>query len=279
MTKHCIASDGGRITEDVQGLSAQGTRQTVSTTDLLKAAALVFVFVDHWGHYLAPDEIWWRVVGRASLPVWFFLVGLARSRTTPWTWIGLGVALSLLDLWREGSLADAQLSILLNFAAIRLALPAIERHAWPQSWRIALLVAALAALSPVANQIVEYGTEGWLLALVGLAHRRWLDAPERRTLMLRIGLALVAGLLFIAVEARDYSVEGVEIAALGLIIAAASLLLFRFRRAEIERPLPAPVAATLRFCGRHSLTIYAAQIVLFTVLAAMFVGDPDQAEE
>jgi hypothetical protein len=262
-----------------QPMAASGLRQQVTTTDLLKAAALVFVFVDHWGHYFAPDEIWWRVVGRASLPVWFFLIGFARSRTTAWTWIGLGVALSLLDLWREGSFAGAQLSILLNFAAIRLALPAIERHVWPQSSRIMLLVGVLALLSPYANQIVEYGTEGWLLALVGLAHRHWLDAPDRGTLTLRITLALAAGLLFILVETQDYGFEGMEIVALVAIVAGVSLLLFGFRRATLEWPLPAPVATLLRFCGQHSLTIYAAQIVVFTALAALLIDASDDGDE
>jgi hypothetical protein len=260
-------------------ITAYEVRRVVTSTDVLKAAALVFVFIDHWGHYFAPDDIWWRVVGRASLPVWFFLIGFARSRTTPWSWIGLGVALSMLDLWREGSLAEAQLSILLNFVAIRLALPAVERHVWPRPWGIALLVSALAMLSPVANQIVEYGTEGWLLALVGLAHRRWLETPERRTLILRIGLALVAALLFGFVETQDYGFEGVEIVALALIVAIVSGLLFLFRRKELELPLPGPLAALLRFCGRHSLTIYAAQIVIFTLVAAMFVYGSDDSEE
>jgi peptidoglycan/LPS O-acetylase OafA/YrhL len=267
------------MTARAETLAGGAMARTVSTTDLLKAAALVFVFIDHGGHYFAPDEIWWRVVGRASLPVWFFLIGFARSRTTPWTWIGLGVLLSLLDLWREGSLAGAQLSILLNFAAIRLALPAIERHVWARAWRIALLVAALAALSPVANQIVEYGTEGWLLALVGLAHRHWLETPERRATMLRIGLALVAGLLFVVVETQDYGFEGVEIVALALIVLAVSGMLFLFRRADLEGSMSGPLAALLRFCGRHSLTIYATQIVIFTALAAIVLEDSDESEE
>lgn len=245
----------------------------VSTTDLWKVAALILITLDHYGLFLDPQQDWWRVLGRASLPVWFFFVGFARSRNVPWTWLFIGVGLTVLDLWYEDfDLAETPLNIVLGFALIRWALPWIEDRIWPHRGRLVGFLALLIALLPVAGHLVEYGTEGWLLALAGLAHRRWLERPEREALLRRIGLAALAGGAFCAVEIADFTFDPPQAVALVILVAAISALLVGFRREASSWQPPAPVAAILRLGGRHSLMLYAGQIVLFT-LAAMALGD------
>ncbi len=172
-------------------------------------------------------------IGRASLPIFFFLIGFARTRTVPWTWWAGGALLTGLDYARTGALADITVNILINFALIRIALPHIERHVIGSAWRTAAFALALAALALPANQIIDYGTNGWLLALVGLAHRRALEAgPDRardpRWLMRR-ALGAFATLLFIAVEIDGYEFGVTEAWITAACVILASGLLLRFR--------------------------------------------------
>ena len=47
----------------------------VSTQDLLKSFAFVGMVLDHLGGYFFSDHALLRVIGRTTLPVWFFFVG------------------------------------------------------------------------------------------------------------------------------------------------------------------------------------------------------------
>jgi len=132
-------------------------------------------------------------------------------------------------------------------------------------------------LASLIGPYVEYGAEGWALALVGVAHRRWLDRPDASTQVIRIALAVAAGTLFVVVEKADYAFDMAQTIVLAFLIAAISLALVGFRRADLVTPLAPPLAGALRFCGRHSLILYAGQIVVLAALAWMFqIAPPDQ---
>jgi uncharacterized membrane protein len=95
--------------------------RVVDNTDWLKAAAIILVLIDHFGYFFMDDDLWWSVLGRFAAPIFFFLVGYAKSRKIPLHWIGLGVALTLLD----SANADwdwVAPNILLSFVLIRFAL-------------------------------------------------------------------------------------------------------------------------------------------------------------
>lgn len=263
-----------------RGLGPRGLAvPKVSTLDLWKALALALILVDHFGHFLFPDAPWLRVIGRASLPIWFFLIGFGGGRGVPWVWFLLGASLTALDLWWVGSYSDILINILFSFAAIRFALPFVETWIWPHRWRLAALVLALIALAPFANGLVEYGTSGPIFALVGVAHRRWLAQPGREGLALRIGLAIVAALVFILLERADYGFDTAQTAVLVLLVAIVSGWLVSFRRRDSKIAFPAWAAAVLRFCGRYSLWLYAGQIVLLTAAAAALGIEPDLGED
>ena len=74
----------------------------VDNTDWLKTAAIVLVFVDHFGHFFVRDDRWWSVFGRLAAPTFFFLIGYAQTRRVPLHWIWLGIILTLLNSWNAG---------------------------------------------------------------------------------------------------------------------------------------------------------------------------------
>lgn len=242
----------------------------VTSTDALKALALALILVDHVGHYLANDWPILRAVGRLGVPVFFFLIGFAKSRDIPWAWLVLGVVLTGVDfLWLRG-FEGLQLNILFNFAAIRLALPMIERHAFNPHWRLPVLVFGLAALIPVLNPILEYGTEGWLFAMLGLLCRQRVGNPAARREIECVAAAIFAFGVYGLVETIDYSFSVLHSGILMIGLLAVALLLLTFKRRVLEWQPGPGIGALLRFSGRHSLEIYAAQIILLAALGGLW---------
>jgi hypothetical protein len=241
-------------------------RAGVTSTDLWKTLGLALILLDHWAYYIQPDQDWMHALGRGALPIFFFLIGFARTRAVPWFWIATGVALTGLDWWHAGGdVNDVTLNILLSFALLRWAMPWVERHVVGSAWRLAALVVLLLGLSFPADMVIDYGASGWLLALVGLLHRRALEAgpdkPRDPAWLARRAVGAIATLLFVANEIHDYGLGTVDaFIAAGYIIVVIVLVL-RFRRIELAWPIPPVAGAVLRFCGRHSLEIYVAQII------------------
>src|SRR5262245_6781698 len=223
------------------------------------------------------DERWWSVFGRFAAPPFFFLVGYAQSRTVPLHWIWLGVILTLLNSWNAGWTWVAP-NILLSLALIRLARPYVQillrRHGWIA---FALLVAALLAVLPIAGKIADYGAEGWLWALFGLCQRLYVDgrpaadtdgatqgamSPAHATTgtAMRLLACLVAAVVYVWQEQREYSFPEIHFAVFIVGVGVLSASLWLFRRGPSRIQPPEPIAATLRFIGRHTLEIYAIQL-------------------
>ena len=260
--------------------TAAGRDARVTTTDALKAAALLLILVDHIGHFLADDWPILRVIGRLGVPIFFFLIGFAKSRDVPFRWLVIGAVLTLVDLLWTGSLGETQINILFNFALIRLALPLVERHVLSDGLRLPLLALLFVVAMPLVNPVIEYGSEGWLFALVGLLHRRWLDegAGWERW---RDWAGLFALGVFVVVERQDYNFDWLMTACLVAGVGALAALVHDFRRADLVRQPGPGLAAAMRFCGRWSLEIYAAQIILLAAIGGLWnqFGDGDDDSE
>lgn len=248
----------------------------VTTTDVLKAIALLLILVDHVGHFLADEWAILRVIGRLGVPIFFFLIGFARRQEIPWSWLALGILLTGVDYLWLGALEDVQLNILFNFALIRLALPIVERFIERSFLRLVLLLLGCALLMPLVNPWLEYGAEGWLFATFGLMHRKVL--ADASVGPLRDFAALVAFAVYAVVEQRDYGFGLPNTVFLVLGLAAIAMILRDFRRGDSIVQPPSGLRRALRFCGRHSLEIYAAQIVLLAALGSLWSTDGNDTE-
>jgi amino acid adenylation domain-containing protein len=230
----------------------------VDNTDWLKAAAIVLVSVDHFGHFFMDNDLWWAAFGRLAAPVFFFLAGYAQTRTVPPHWILLGLLLTLLNSWNADWTWVAP-NILLSLAFIRVVRPhveiALERYGWSA---FALLVCILVVLLVPAANVVDYGAEGWLWALFGLCQRRHIGTSGLSSM--RLLACLVAVIVYIWHEQKEFSFPLLQLAGFifGLIVLSLSLCLFRRGASRIQPPRS--IAGALRFIGRHTLEIYAIQL-------------------
>ena len=262
-----------------------GVPRAVDNADWLKTAAIILVSVGHFGYFFIDDAQWWSVFGRLAAPCFFFFLGYARSRTVPLNWIWLGVILTLLDSWNT-DWAWVAPNILLSFALIRTMRPHVksllERHGWVA---FAFMVFALFAVLPIAAPMVDYGSEGWLWALLGLLQRVYVDsrsytdaggtaqssAPVPQPKIENVGLmrvlaCFVAAAVYVWQEQLEFSFSQIQLAAVILGICVLSPILCLFLRGPSRIQPPEPIAGVLRFIGRRTLEIYAIQLAGFELL-------------
>jgi len=255
------------------------TSYTVGNSDWLKTAAIILVVVDHIGYFFIEDADWWSVFGRLAAPSFFFLLGYAQTRIVPFHWIWLGVILTLLDSWNTEWTWVAP-NILFSLAFIRIVRPYVQFFIQDHGWlAFAFLVGALFALLPIAANLVDYGAEGWLWALFGLYQRMYVDGKSATDVSgtvqsssssvhamtenigrMRLLACIIAAVVYIWQEQREFSFSQVHFVAFVLGISILSLSLYLFLRGPSRIQPPAPIVNVLRFTGRHTLEIYAIQL-------------------
>lgn len=256
-------------------------RQTpviIDKLDWLKTAAIIFVSVDHIGYFFIEDADWWSVIGRLAAPIFFFLLGYAHTRTVPLHWVWLAAILTLLDCWNnEWTWLSA--NILFSFALIRIVRPymlkLLQRHRWTA---FVLLVTSLVALLPVAGSIVDYGTEGWLWALFGLCQRIYIDKHSvnhgHDNTKMPLLAATAAAVAYLWQEQIEFAFPHSHFVIFLIGVSILSLLLYLFQPGQSQLQAPRLLASAVRFTGRHTLEIYASQLVGFELLIMLI---PDLA--
>jgi hypothetical protein len=142
----------------------------ITSYDLFKTFAVLFMIIDHIGFYFYTDEGWWRIAGRMCVPVWFFLIGYASTRDIPMKlWVG-SLILVLANI--PGGHYILPLNILPTIIAIRLILDEFMRRALMQKSAFWALNVILVILALPTSILTEYGTLGLILAIYGYLYKR-----------------------------------------------------------------------------------------------------------
>lgn len=232
----------------------------ITSYDLFKTFAVISMVADHVGYYFYPDEMWWRVAGRLCVPVWFFLIGYARSRDIgPRLWIGAGILVAANII---AGMTIFPLNILATMIVVRLSIDVIMDRAlvskklfWP------VMVVLLAAVLPT-SMAVEYGSQAILMAAFGylVRWREQLKYPELVSQYFVFALAT-----FVFTQAAMFAFSETEALALSFGILTVMGGLFFFRPVTYPRLTAGlgPLAALFRFTGRYTLEIYVAHLILF----------------
>jgi uncharacterized membrane protein len=240
----------------------------ITSYDLLKSLAILLMIVDHVGFYFLPDEDWLRAIGRASMPIWCFLIGYANSRDLSRP-LWMGAALLILSSFLFGG-QIFPLSMLVTIILMRLTLDRLAKFAF-KNWEVLIYTCfSLTVLILPTMFFFEYGTAAFLLGLCGYYLRR----RENVSLSHRAGLIFMGACIFIhtLAEILIFNFEGNEARLAAISIGAVSLLLYQFRPKELPaltEGLAQPFVTIIQFMGRYSLEIYVFHLILFRLIACV----------
>jgi hypothetical protein len=243
----------------------------LTSYDFLKATALILMVVDHVGYYFYPEDMWFRIVGRFSAPIWLFLVGYARSRDlSPRMWIG---AIILVVANYVVGMAILPLNILFTSLFCRMALDPVMDVVRRNPKALYPIATVLFFLTLAAFAVFEYGTAALLIVMTGymVRNREGLGMSKNDLTQ----FAGVAALMYACIEVftfMQYGKYAMMSVAIGLLVLVLFLLKFRpYEYPEITQTLPKPVAGLIRLMGRRTLEFYVLHLVLFKA-AVLFMG-------
>ncbi len=241
----------------------------ITSYDLLKAFALLLMIVDHLGYFFFPENDWLRAVGRLSAPIWLFLVGYANSRDfSPRMWIAI-IIVTFSAMAAGGEVFP--LTILATILACRALIDPLMRVMRRHPEALLPFFAILLCLEPVVSPYVEYGAYAMAFVIFGYAARHRGEEPYLDARFFTI--ALLASVFFGLLQVYLYfgnAFDTVHKAAAMAGMMALGWGLSRFRPLEFPRltaALPGFLTGLVQLCGRRTLEIYVAHMVLFRLIA------------
>lgn len=237
----------------------------ITSYDLLKTFAVITMLIDHMGSYFFPDEAWLRAIGRLSFPVWFFLVGYARSRDfSPRMFLGAGL---LAASSIPAGMAFFSLNILVSILVVRALLDPVMTFATRNKWALWGVSAALICALLPAGLLIEYGSVGLMMAMFGYLVRRRDELEEPAVLDTYMTfLVVVYGVSQILVFGFSHIQSGFVI--LGSLAVLFVLSGFKpVTYSALSEKSPVALRWFLQFCGRRTLEIYVVHLLVFRSLA------------
>ena len=239
--------------------------EPLTSYDIIKVMAVIFMLTGHVGFYFFPDEAWFRVFGRFCVIIWFFLIGYARSRDlSPRLW---GGALLLVVLNFVSGVGLMPFNVLATIIVIRLTIDSLAHHLItahrPWFW---WGMAGLVALLLPTMFIFDYGTTALLVALYGWIVRHRLEIEGGKSLAERYFLFVTA--IFVASQCVLFGFDVPQTIVLGAGVAGLLLALGMFKPVKFAGSLTGRwrwASLPLRVIGRRTLEIYVLHVVIFQI--------------
>ena len=248
----------------------------ITAYDLLKTLAVTLMLIDHIGYYFFPDDYWWRVIGRLCVPLWFFLIGYARSRDLDPRLVIGGLVLTFADF--AAGHYFIPVNILFSMLIIRVVLNRVMAFCTKGLEPLAFTGLVLALFCPISIAAFEYGFLGILLAMLGwlMRHRDEPAALGELTPMSVWIFFIFTYAAFIILQSLSFEFQPLQVVALGFGTMGSFWLILRFRP-ETYPDLTGrlgSLAAVFRFGGRRTLEIYVGHLILFKLLGVL--TDPER---
>ena len=247
----------------------------ITSYDLLKALALLLMITDHVGHHFYHEEMWFRVLGRLCVPIWFFLIGYARTTDVPFRWLAAGGIVTLSAIISGQYIFP--LDILFTMALIRyyrngIAIRATEKPETLRAWFILLLLAYIPT-----NMVFEYGSMGMMFALFGFIMRNMAVIKhrlKRKHIIIYVFAVFTTFFLSQGFMLPEFTALHALVLSSGLLVVAA--LLWNFTPVtypHLTEALPGPAVFIIQLLGRRTLEIYVLHILLFRAISMMLYPD------
>ncbi len=243
----------------------------ITSYDLLKTVAVLLMIVDHIGAYIYPDNEWFRVFGRMCVPIWFFLVGYARSRdvSSPMLWGG-GIALLVANA--VVGMPILPLNILFTIMAVRLVLDGFIAKFLNDKFDTFMGCLVLIMLCFPLMFVVEYGIAVLPLAIAGYfaRNKEALNFAKWKSIVILFAIAAFFSISQVFLS-FDFSVLQFSVMFLGVYIGVVYLYVY-FEPHVFKRN-----SWFISFFGRYTLEIYVFHLIVLK-LVAIVTGSKDDLE-
>ncbi len=249
----------------------QSLPNALTSYDLLKFAALALMIIDHVGAIFYPDELWLRVAGRMSAPIWLFLIGYAKSRDlTPPIWIGMIVLIVFNPVVGQPLLP---VNILGTMILCRLLLDPVMNVIARNPKMLYPVCTALFFLTLPTFPVIEYGSGAMLLVMLGYMTRNRESFPFTKDQYLAFAFVALAAhaviQCFLFFQFDD--VQKMVVMGAMLMLAVVFISFQPVLYPNLTKRLPPPVVWLVQIGGRHSLAFYVLHILVFKT-AALLLG-------
>ncbi len=247
----------------------------LTSYDLLKAAAIILMIIDHVGHHFYPEEMWFRIIGRLCVPIWFFLVGFAReNELSKRLWVG-GVIVAVSSVVAGQYLFP--LNILFSILIMRYIRPGLVRNGLhsPDALRGVFLIIVCSSLPSAI--LFEYGTISMLFVLFGYIVRNKDEVYKRIEPQYIKIFSVVSFFTFFLMEGMSLpSVSLTQAFVMFCGFVAVGFTLWNFRPAVyVDAPdqMAPSLIKVIQLIGRRTLEVYVIHIVLFRIIAIFIYED------
>jgi len=227
--------------------------------DLLKFLALITMTIDHFGMYWYPDDLWLRVIGRVTFPIYFFLIGYSGSVAIRRDLIAIAVIYTLINAAAFAPFFP--LNALFGVILARAAMPLILRLKWLQDQPIMLFLACMLFFL-VSFQLLEYGTFAILFAGMGYIVRHQLKRWDH------LLFYAATTIFYIAAQYLWFEFSIAQSIVHAALVVGMSIGLYFFNHTRPVMELPAPVNSIVMLGSRYSLYYYILHKTILQIIAA-----------
>ncbi|MEM6780953.1 MAG: TraX family protein [Pseudomonadota bacterium] len=247
----------------------------ITSYDLLKTVAIILMIIDHVGYYFFPEtEAWWRTFGRMCVPIWFFLIGYARSRDIgPKLWIGGGILVVANII---SGMYILPLNILFTILLCRLLLDEVMRVAIRHVSTLGAVTFALIILTLPTAFLTEYGTQALMITMFGWMVRHQKETRSLQKDIIEIFLAVnIVVFVFLQSLFFGFNDQQTFVLGVGTVLAFGFVWLFKPKTyPKATQAIPGIFVSLIQFTGRRTLEIYVAHLLLFKAMG--MVMDPER---
>ncbi len=223
----------------------------ITSHDLLKAVAIFFMIVDHIGLYYYGDNPIYRVLGRTTLPAWFFLVGYSYKRPSQnfdfLLIISLVLQITLYSLGKNLLPLNALFSIYL----CRFFLPYIKIR---NDFEWIIICTLFLALYFYSTLLFEYGTIAILISYYGYKAREGSNVFYSATTCIIVCLSQVLSF--------DFSIAEIIMCITLISMCFVSLHFYKLSTYKTINAFSIPI----KILSRYSLFIYCFHLILIFML-------------
>lgn len=253
-------------------MSTKVLTRDLTSYDLLKTFAVVMMIVDHIGCYFFLEYDWFRVFGRLCVPVWFFLIGYAKTREIPKEFV-IGAFL----LVAVGVLSGQPVfpvNVLFTLMLSRLLIDHVMSFALRSKAKLWGMFGVLVLLIFPSYLITDYGVHGLILAMFGYLVR-WAEQDDQKKKLVfqyMVGSVIVFGVF----QQLAHGFDSIKFAVMLAGILAVHMALLNFKMMTWRKPdggVASLVSGGVQICGRYTLEIYVIHLIIFHA-AAVALGIP-----